>query len=84
MTEAAVTRFFFNYRVGEDYVRDHEGTDLIDLASARVEAVKDARHLMSKSILGGLDVSGRVFEVCDEAGRVVLEMPFAEAISRRE
>ena len=76
-----MTRFFFNYRLGEDYVRDEEGTDLADIHAARAEAVKDARHLMSRSILDGHDVSKRVFEICDETGRVLLELPFVEAIS---
>ena len=79
-----MARYFFNIRIGTDYVVDPEGTDLAGVDAARAEAIKDARHLMSKSILGGVDVSGRVFEICDEAGRVVLEVPFTDAISGRE
>ena len=79
-----MARFFFNYRIGSDYVRDREGTDLDDIAQARAEAIKDARHLMSKAILDGSDVSSRIFEICDENGRVLMELPFSEAISRRE
>jgi hypothetical protein len=76
-------RFFFN-TIGSDIVVDPEGAELRSLAEARIEALEDARALMSQAILQGHDISGRRVEICNEAGQVLLVVPFADAIKARE
>jgi hypothetical protein len=60
--------------------RDFEGSDLADLEQARLEALDDARALMSDAIRLGQDISSRRVEICNEAGDILLKVPFADAI----
>jgi hypothetical protein len=72
-------RYFFNTRIGQELIPDPEGEDLRD-ADQAWEAARtmiqellheqpDHPHLLAASL-----------EVTDEAGDVVLEFPFAEAL----
>jgi hypothetical protein len=76
---ATVPRFYFDlYRW--DVAKDPEGLDLPDLESARREAIREARSLITESLQRGhLPREYRV-EVRDERGRTVLAVPFFEAI----
>jgi hypothetical protein len=75
-------RFFFN-TIGKEKVHDPEGTELPSLADARMEALEDARDAMSRAILQGYDISSHRIEVCNEAGDVLLVVPFVDAILGR-
>jgi hypothetical protein len=76
--------FFFNVVAATGTMEDEEGTELPGLEAARREAIKDARALMSTAILRGDDISARRIVICDEAGKVLLLVPFTEAIDHRE
>ena len=76
--------YYFNVMSASDAVLDFEGSDLPDIATARIEAIKDARELMSNAILEGRDISSRRIEICNEAGDVLLDVAFTEAVSQSE
>jgi hypothetical protein len=71
--------FHLNIATRTTVIRDEEGTELVDLAEARREAIKDARGLMSAAILQGRDISHRHIEICNEDGDILLKMPFSDA-----
>lgn len=74
-------RYFFNVENGFGFVEDEEGRELPDLEAARAEALKGVRSILAEDVSKGrLDLDGRL-DVKDEAGRVVLTISFAEAIS---
>ncbi|MBB3318179.1 MULTISPECIES: hypothetical protein [unclassified Rhizobium] len=77
-------RFYFNIVMSSGIQEDFEGTDLPTLDAARSEAIKDARSIMSNAILMGQDVSSRSVEIRDDAGDVVLSLPFRDTITRSE
>lgn len=74
------SRFYFNIVKATGTIHDLEGSELDSLDRARAEAIKDARHLMSLAILDGNDISGRQIEICNEAGEVLLRVPFSDAL----
>jgi hypothetical protein len=72
--------FFFNLRNSTGYLEDEEGEDLPDLGAAREAALDSVRSIISEESKQGLiDLRGSI-EVTDEAGRLVLELPFGEAV----
>jgi hypothetical protein len=73
-------RYFFNIIAGDGIREDFEGTELPSLEHARIEAIEDARALMSNAILLGEDISSRGLEICNESGDVLLSMAFIDAI----
>lgn len=76
-------RYFFNTRIGGDLIPDREGTDLRDPDQAW-----DAARAMIRNLLkaGAGEAAGpphlitAVLEVTDNAGEIVLEFPFSEAM----
>lgn len=75
-------RFYFNIVTAAGKIFDPEGSELLDIDVARIEAVKDARTLMGNALLEGRDISSRSVEICDEAGHILREIPFTSAFSR--
>ncbi len=77
-----VPLYFFAMVLRGQRIPDEEGTELPSLDVARLEALQDARGLMSAAILDGRDISegGRI-EVLDENGQLLLTIPFAKAIT---
>ncbi|MBY5354595.1 hypothetical protein HFO94_13815 [Rhizobium leguminosarum] len=75
-------RFYFNILSEAGSLEDWEGTELPDLDAARMEAVRDARALMSSAVLLGYDITSRSIEIRNEAGDILLVLPFSEAIKR--
>jgi hypothetical protein len=83
-TSEAMPTFYFNIMTADEVIEDREGTDLPDLQAARIEAIEDARLLMSHSILLGNDVSGWSVQIIDDQSEVVLLLPFTEAFRNRQ
>lgn len=76
-------RFHFNIRNGSGDTWDEEGRELSGPQEAEALAVEGARSLLSEEVLtGDLDLRGYV-EVTDEAGQVVLTVPFADVLNIR-
>lgn len=73
-------RYYFDAREHDIIAHDPDGVELPDLEAARHEAILGARELMSSVIMKGQPPDGRRFIIRDEEGRVVLEVPFADAI----
>jgi|TARA_R100000501_G_scaffold17610_2_gene33063 hypothetical protein len=75
-------RFYLNLRSGDDYIPDQEGSEVADLAAARMEAINAVRDLVAADIRLGkrLNLSDAV-EIDDQEGRLVLIMLFREAVS---
>jgi hypothetical protein len=76
-------RYFFNTRIGNDVIPDREGEELRDPDHAW-----EVARAMIRQLLQGQSEQGSLLTAClevtDEAGEVVLEFPFAEAIAGRE
>ena len=72
-------RHFFNTRIGDELISDPEGEDLRDPDRAWEIARAMIRELLkTEGVEAGL--LNAVLEVTDDAGEVVLEFPFTEAI----
>ena len=74
-------RYFFHTVAGDGRREDFEGSDLQDLEQARLEAIKDARAMMSDAILDGRDISSRHMEVCNDLGEILLKVKFKDAVA---
>lgn len=75
-------RYFFHVRGEDGLKRDGEGAELADLHAAYAEGMASAKELVASSLMGGMRLElalDRAFEVEDEAGTLVLRIPFAEA-----
>jgi hypothetical protein len=78
--DRAVARYHFNIRNGHGFTADDEGTDLPSDDSAREQAVKGARSLLSAELLEGtLDLNGQIEVTAEERG-AVMTVRFAEAV----
>ena len=76
-------RFFFN--VYDDVVAaDEEGVLLPSFDAARLKALEGARALMADQVTRGYLVRSHWIDVIDEAGAIVLHLPFREAIDVRD
>jgi hypothetical protein len=75
-------RYYFHVRSGSDLTRDQEGSDLPDIQAARKQAVEMACRAWSERPPATAD-NDETFEITDEAGKVVLKVPFSEAFAER-
>jgi hypothetical protein len=78
-----VPRFYMNLRYRDRLFVDEDGDELADEHAALGHALDTARDLIANgrmhSIRNWFDCS---FEVANEAGRVVLVMPFSDTIDK--
>ena len=75
----AMPRYFFNTRIGNELISDPEGEQLRDPDEAWEIARAMIRELLKlEGAEGGL--LNATLEVTDDAGEIVLEFPFTEAI----
>jgi hypothetical protein len=79
--EDDVPLFYMNIRKGDELLEDWEGQDFPSLSEARAEAVQSARELMAARMAAGKMPAHHVkFEITDEFRKIVLVLPFEEAI----
>jgi hypothetical protein len=72
-------RYFFNTRIGDELIRDPEGEELRNPDRAwRVARAMIRELFKTDGTEGGLLQA--ILEVTDDAGEIVLEFPFAEAL----
>lgn len=77
----AMARYFFHLHECGTLSEDREGVDRTTLDDVREEACRAAREVMCAEVAEGrLCLSCRI-EVKDEAGAVVLDLPFREAVT---
>jgi hypothetical protein len=73
-------RYFFHLRCPNRELHDPSGTDLRDPDQAWEAARTIARDLMETPHEATVDWLACVFEVTDEAGEIVFELPFSGVI----
>lgn len=73
-------RYFFNTRIDGDLIKDHGGIELRDPEVAW-EVAQDTAHSMIQDPATQLQLLTATLVVTDEAGEMVLEFPFAEALT---
>ena len=64
-------RFFLHLDDGAQRIEDEEGSELLDLAAARDEALGAARQLWAAAILAERDIGAGCFLIAVDDGRVV-------------
>ncbi|MDB5651731.1 MAG: hypothetical protein JWL62_3251 [Hyphomicrobiales bacterium] len=72
--------YHFNQRRGSLLIKDDEGTELPGLEAARAEAIAAAREAMQETIKQGFLPLSWSFEISDDRGRVILRVPFSDAV----
>jgi hypothetical protein len=72
-------RYFFNTRIGDELILDPEGEELRNPDRAWEVARAMIRELL-KAEGAEAGLMNAVLEVTDDAGEIVLEFPFTEAI----
>lgn len=75
-----MSRFYLHQQIENGVIEDPDGTELVDLAAARSEAILAARQLLAAAILGGVAPLGTAFRIADETGKVMLTVPFGDAL----
>lgn len=73
-------RYFFNVHIGEAVISDPEGEEFQDADEAWEATKAMAQDLMAAEFSKPVDWSSAHIEVKDEAGEIVLEFPFLEAV----
>jgi hypothetical protein len=76
---SSMPRYFFNTRIGTELMLDPEGEELRDPDHAWNVARTTIREIL-KTEGGPANLLNAILEVTDDAGEIVLEFPFAEAI----
>ncbi|WP_414474172.1 DUF6894 family protein [Microvirga sp. M2] len=66
--------------IGADVVQDPEGQDFRDMDAAWRATQATARNIMNSELPQPVNWAASYIEVTDEAGEIVLEFPFLEAI----
>lgn len=72
-------RYYFNTRIGNDLIVDHDGADLRDPDQAWQVARTTIRQLL-KAEGAPHNLMSASLEVTDAGGEIVLEFPFSEAL----
>ena len=73
-------RYYFHFK-GKSFVRDHKGSELVDVAAARTRARELARTLIERMNAAGRDWSSAKIIVTDDRGAEILAMPVSEGMS---
>ncbi|KQO49357.1 MULTISPECIES: DUF6894 family protein [unclassified Methylobacterium] len=73
-------RFYLNIRDGDDLIEDQEGSVLVDVDAARLEALASARDILAELVRAGRLVDGQCFEIMDDSGELRAVVPFKEAL----
>jgi len=76
-------RFFLHIDDGTQRIEDEEGSDLLDVAAAREEALGAARQLWAAAILAGQDITAHCFVITDDDGRVMDTVNMDEALPEK-
>src|SRR5256885_1021024 len=72
-------RYYFNTRIGDELISDPEGEVLVDPDRAWEMARAMIRELLKTEGTSGALLNATI-EVTDDAGEIVLEFPFSEAV----
>ena len=75
-----MSRFYLNQEIPNGIIEDPDGTEAVDLTAARHEAILAARQLLANAILTGVAPLGSAFQITNEAGQILLSVPFRDAL----
>src|SRR5689334_8510659 len=73
--QLVVNRYFFNFRLGDEFSADHIGMFLHDLDEARDEAMRTCRDLVDIAVSAGELSPDCELQVADASGEPVLRIP---------
>jgi hypothetical protein len=76
--------YFFHLCDGQDVLMDPEGREITDVSLIGQFALKDARSMISQDALGGTIFLNQRIEVRDEAGKLVHQLAFRDAVAINE
>lgn len=76
-----MARFFFHLSDGTDVMIDAEGQEIADSAQIGIHALKEARAMISQEALGGRINLNQYSQVRDEAGKLVHQLAFRDAVT---
>jgi hypothetical protein len=79
-----MVRLYFHIREGERLSKDPEGAEYKDLETARAEAVRSARELLSQRVLNGEEIDGQAFELTRDDGTVISIVRFRDVLKLHE
>jgi hypothetical protein len=78
-----MARYYFHLVTGEDYERDEIGSEHADANEAYLEAFDSAQQLTLDLIRDRVNPGRHRFDVCDERGNIVFQVPFTEIYRER-
>ena len=73
--------YFFHLSDGHDVIIDAEGKEIPDPTQIGVQALREARAMISQDALGGRINLNQYIEVRDEAGKLVHQLCFRDAVT---
>ena len=76
-------RYYFHVRTTEERIVDKEGIELPDITEVAEEAQGAARDILADRVQHGNWIDGEAFEVVDERGQVILELPLSSVLMLR-
>ena len=75
-----MARFFFDFRQGQERVRDPEGPEFANVEEAFLDTVRAAQEMWGEMFRQRQDPRLCAFEVRDESDNVLFTFPFQEAL----
>ncbi len=77
-------RFFFDYRDDRGHLeRDDDGITFPSLEAAYRDALQAAKEMQADACCEGPNSAAQSFEIRDESGRMLLVLPFAQALAQK-
>lgn len=76
-----MVRYFFHLCDGHEVIIDPEGLEIGDPADVSDYALKEARAMIAQDALAGRIMLGQYIEVRDQAGKLVHQICFRDAVS---
>ena len=73
-------RFFLHIRDAGEFIEDPDGSELPDLAAARVEATAGAREIVASRVRAGEAIFGPHFDICDGAGLSLSTVSYRDVV----
>lgn len=67
-------------RIGNGFIEDEEGQDVLDLAAARERAIHNLQNILAGEIATVVLRRASFIEIEDENHKLVMTVPFSEAV----
>ncbi|MFL6788299.1 MAG: DUF6894 family protein [Sphingomicrobium sp.] len=75
-----IALYFFHLRDGGDTLLDSEGCEIGEPAEIGGHALKEARAMISQDALGGRIMLNQYIDVRNEAGKLIHQLAFRDAV----